>query len=95
MCWNRPRLLALQPTDEERVEDGQGDEQLVERLLEGRPAEDGDGGAVAHQPEDADKDGEDALADRRPDLRLRRHDHTAAHGDVAAVAAVAAIAAIA
>ena len=60
-------------TDEERVEDRETHEQLVEGLLEPRPTQYGHGGPVAQQAADADDDGDVALADRRPHLRLLLH----------------------
>ena len=48
----------------------------MEGLSEGRPAEDSDGGPVAHQATDTYDDGEDAFANGAPHLRLDRHCHT-------------------
>ena len=62
-------------TYEEGIEAGEADEQLVEGLPEGWPAQDGDGGAVAHQAADAHHHRQDPLADGAPQLRLDRHGH--------------------
>ena len=48
----------------------------MEGLSEGRPAEDSDGGPVAHQATDTYDDGEDAFANGAPHLRLYWHCHT-------------------
>ena len=47
----------------------------MEGLPEGWPAQDGDGGAVAHQAADAHHHRQDPLADGAPQLRLDRHGH--------------------
>ena len=70
-------LLCNEHTYEYRVEDGETDEELVERLLEVRSTEDGDGGAVEKQPAHADENREDPLENCAPELRRSRHPHTA------------------